>query len=768
MFSQNKVTKIIDVISYIFLAINILVVPFFLDRHLGNSYIIPKQYVFGGLIMITALVWLAKFVLTKKFQFASSALDKAILATGAIALVSAIFSVNIYDSFFGRSEYFSLNFISLILYFAFYYLLINFIRTEKKWRGIYDLLVFSGFVSFVIFITKSFFKINILDTFLGASWNTVDNINSIFGIWAIVILILTFGQLIKKDLKIFRTVAYFITGVLSLAVLLMLSFKVLWWMLLFSMVLLLLLGISFIKEIRLGWLSVLFFVLVMSAVFIFLGTPKFVQVNVPTEVALGFKSSWNIVQSTMFTSIKSFLVGSGLGSFGVDFSQFRDVSFNSDSVAWSLRFNQPYNTFFSLIAEGGIFFGITFIFLFLLAIGHVFNIWKKMRVNSFLKEEAVFTNETVLFESFLMAVVLIVLSIGAFVSFYGQVLWWVWWLVLALVMRGFSFYYRNFIHEKEFAMEDTPQYSLSFSFGLIVAMTALVMVSVFGIQLYTAEIDYAKASASGDYKKAEGYINSALEKRPNSDIYHAALAQIYLNEAVALSNNTTPDVQSISSLMAKAVNEAKSATDISPQSVALWENLATMYENASSLVPQARDWAIKSLQQAQVLEPTNPTSYWRLGNSYGALAKWDDAVKNYQKAIDLKPDYYSAYIGLSSAYEQTQKPAQAIEVYEQLISKNQLSPELLFNYGRLIYNRNGNGDRDLAEKVWKKVLESQPNYSNVLYSLGLLYETRGNKALALQYYYKVRDLNPNNKDILTKIQSLVGVSAPAPATTPVK
>lgn len=762
MFSQNRFTKIVDVISYIFLAINILAVPFFLDRHLGNSYIIPKQYVFGGLVLITAMLWLAKFVLTKKFEFASSALDKTILAIGSVALISSVFSVNVYDSFFGRSEYFTLNFISLILYFVFYYLIINFIRSESKWRGMYDLIVFSGFTSLFVFVLKAYLKLNILNSYLGSSWNTVDNINSVFGIWAIVILVLTFGQIIKKEIGIMRLVGYAVTGILAFAVLLMLSFNVLWWILLLAMALLLIFGISFIKEVRTGWLSVLFFVLVLSVIFIFFGTPKLVQVNVPTEVALGFRPSWSIIQSTLFSSVKSFFVGGGLGSFGVNFSQFRDVSFNSDSVAWSLRFNQPHNTFLGLIAEGGIFLGITFTFLFLVAIGHVFNIWKKMRNDGVLNDAANFSKNSVLFESFLMSIVLIVLTVGGLVSFYGQVLWWAWWLVLALVMRGFSFYYLNFIHEKEWSLEDTPQYSLSFSFGLIVAMTALVMISVFGIQLYTAEIDYAKAAASSDYKKAEGYINDALEKRPNSDIYHAALAQIYLNEAVAMSNGATPDVQAISSLMAKAVNEAKSATDLSPQSVALWENLATMYENASSLVPQARDWAIKSLQQARDLEPTNPTNYWRLGNSFSATAKWDDAIKNYQKAMDLKSDYYSAYVGLSNAYEQTQKTAQAIEMYEKLIAKNQFSPELLFNYGRLIYNRNEKGDRDLAEKVWKTVLEKQPTYSNVLYSLGLLYETRGNKALALQYYYKVRDLNPNNKDILTKIQSLVGASVPTP------
>ena len=37
-----------------------------------------------------------------------------------------------------------------------------------------------------------------------------------------------------------------------------------------------------------------------------------------------------------------------------------------------------------------------------------------------------------------------------------------------------------------------------------------------------------------------------------------------------------------------------------------------------------------------------------------------------------------------------------------------------------------------------------------------LYEGKGEKSTALQYYYKVKDLNPDNKDIIQKIRTLVG------------
>lgn len=765
MFNQLRVGRVIDMLSVIFIILNIILVPLYLDKNLNNFYIIPKAYVFGGLVLINILLWISKFIFTKKLQFTKTMIDIPILVIGVVALLSSVLSANIYDSFFGRAEYFTLNFVLLALFFSFYYVIANFVKTERLWRGILDSLMLVGLFTQLIFILKVAFKLEFFTKFIGQSWNTVDSLNSVFGIWAVIILIFSFGQLIKKNLTFGRILWSFLVGVLSLAVLVMLSFKILWIILLIALILMLMLGISFVREVNLGWITAMFALLVVTVIFIVFGTPKFIQMPVPTEVALGLSSSWSVTYSTIFSSVKDFFVGSGLGSFGVDFSQYRNASFNADPVAWSLRFNQPFNSLLSLLSEGGVLLLCAFVFLILLVLGHIFEVWNKIRITA--TSELNFKNDNILFECFLVAIAFVVLTIGLCLVFYSQVLWLTWWLMLALLTVGFSFYSRHFTNEKEWTLENTPQYSLSFSFSLIVVMTGLVMITVWGARLYLGEVAYAKAIISDNSKTAEVLINEALNKRPNSDIYHSALAQIYLNQAVENSKQANPDVQAISSIMAKAVNEAKFATDLSPKSVALWENLATMYENTSALVPEAREWALKSLQQARDLEPTNPLHWWRLGNNYSAMTKWDDAIKNYEKAIALKPDYFGAYVGLSNAYEQTQKIDKAIEVYEKIVGQNQSDPETLYNYGRLIYNRNGSGDRDLTEKIWMKVISIQPNYSNALYSLGLLFENRGDKSTALQYYYKVKDLNPNNKNITDKIKKLVGSSEVAvPATTP--
>ena len=292
-------------------------------------------------------------------------------------------------------------------------------------------------------------------------------------------------------------------------------------------------------------------------------------------------------------------------------------------------------------------------------------------------------------------------------------------------------------------------------------MAGITLVGVMGARMYVAETVYAQALTSKNYQEAQANLTKALGQRPNSDLYHAALAQVYLMQAVTLASTPNPDMQTISGYVAVAVNEAKKATEISPKSVAIWENLAIMYENAASLVPEAREWAIKSWQQAKDLEPTNPVLSWRLGNNYLLANKKDEAIKSYKEATELKADYLDAHMSLAQVYESDSKLDDAIEVYKKAFNLGTSNATFLFDFGRVLYNRNKEADRSDAEKLWLAAIRIQPNYSNALYSLGLYYETKGDKTTALQYYYKVKDLNPDNKDIIAKIKSLVG----APKTT---
>ena len=758
--TNTKLYKILDWCAFAVLLIIAVAVPLYFDKHLVNFYIIPKQYVFIGLTAMAFLLYCAKVVLSKKLEYRRSVLDWILVGWLFISLLSAVFSANIYDSFFGRGEYFVLNFLFLFFLALNFILNINFITTIARWRAVFDALVMVGGLTALLFVLKTVFSFDVLGLLGFSVWNSVDALNSQMGIWLITTMLLSAGFLVRQNLPIGRALAYFFVFLLSFASLILLSFNVLWWILLGGLIMLLLVAVSYVKEARMGWISVLFASLVLVVIFISFGTPKSLQSSLPAEVSLGFKPSWSIAYNTATAGFKNFLLGSGMGTFGVDFSLFRPGSFNYDQQAWSLRFNQPNNSLSAVLSEGGVLSLLALLFLIVFVLGHIFQAWYKKAKQATANLVSLDGGSTeVSLETMLISVIWLMLTGAMAVVFFGPVLWWLWFLFLGLTVTGLALSHDHITKLKVWQVDDTPQYSLSFSFTLIVVITAVIMVGVWGAKLYYGETVYARALQSKDLSSAEKEIGSALMQRASSDNYNAALAQIYLLQAGEMANKPNPDMQQVSLLVANAVNAAKKATDVSPRSVAIWENLATMYENAAVIVPDARGWAEKAIIEATNLEPSNPVLWWRLGNNYSLAGKWEDAQKAYEQAIKLKNDYLGSYVGLANVYEQKRDIDKAVETYRTIMPYALNNPEALFNFGRLLYNRNKSTDRDDAEKLWKESVRISPNYSNALYSLGLMYEARGDRARALEYYYKVKDLNPGSKDVNDKIRSMVGGSA---------
>ncbi|TSC84216.1 MAG: SLEI family protein [Parcubacteria group bacterium Gr01-1014_13] len=755
MSTQNQgLIKFFDLASYGVILLNIILASLFIDKNLFNPHVLSKQYVFIGFLLLSLLLFAVKIVLAKKISYRLSVLDIPLLIFLAVALVSALFSVNLYDSFLGRGEYFILNFVFLFFLVLFYFVIVNTLHNPERWRGVFDTVLLVGGAASTLFILKTLFGLNL--PFVGFAWNVVDSVNSSFSLWMIIIFILSAGSLIKKNIGVSRALFYFFIMILAAVPLLVMGYAFLWWVMLVGLILLLLLGVSFLQDARLGWLSVLFALLIVTSVFIMFGSPRSLQSVLPAETSLSAKPSWSITKNVLFSGAKDFLVGSGLGTFAVDFSKFRTVDFNFDKTAWSLRFNQPLNTFFAILSEGGLLLALGFVFMLLFVLGHVFTTWFKSRGSSSgITFSLNLSKSNIRLDVFLTVIAWIVMWVGMVTNFYNVSLWIFWWLLLGMIISGLSLLGHNVVKEKHFTLENTPQYKLAFSFSVIVVMAAVVMVGVIGVRFYFADRIFVGALASQDYAVAESKLQKALSLHGNSDIYHSALARAYLVQASKLAQESKPDVQVVTDLLARAVNEAKTATDISPNAVAIWENLATMYDNAAALVPEAMDWSVKSLNRASELEPTNPVIVWRLGNNYMLQNNFAKAIEYYQKSIDLKKDYVAAYVSLTAAYESNKELDKAIETYRNLLPLGVNNSEILFNFGRLLYNRGARNDKDDAEKLWLEAVRIQPNYSNALYSLGLFYEVRSEKTKALEYYYKVKDLNPGNKEIIAKIKSLV-------------
>jgi tetratricopeptide (TPR) repeat protein len=524
--------------------------------------------------------------------------------------------------------------------------------------------------------------------------------------------------------------------------------------------LLLVVGFTVLAETRSAILLTVFSLFLLSLLLIFFDTPAFFKWGEPREIALGAGASWQITREAFLHNAKTFLIGTGPGTFKQDFSIYRTPEYNLIGALWTYRFDRPYNSLFGLLVEIGVLGTVAFLFLLMLGIGGIFAAWIKTRPSAWekikpLNNQTEAENNLIRLEVFVLSAALIAGTVGFCISFYDLALWWMWWLLFGLAAVGTSVFIPSLVKERRVSLEVSPQYALAASFGVVLFFTALMVLGIFGSRLYLAEVYYQKANQTDNLVFADAYLQKAIKYHPNYAPYHLTLALNSLQMAKMESDKANPDMAVLGERVSSAINASRDATDLWPNDVETWETRGIMYLNAQTLAPDATIWAEEAFRRGVELEPTNPLLYWRMGQMMEMNKKDKEAEDAYKKAIELKPDFLPAYAQLSELLEKQNRLDEAIALYEPIFETIKINPEFLFNLGRLFYNRNNQGDWARAEQVWLQSVAIDQNYSNALYSLGLLYEKIGKKSEAVKYFKKVRELNPGNPDIGKKIEAIL-------------
>jgi tetratricopeptide (TPR) repeat protein len=261
------------------------------------------------------------------------------------------------------------------------------------------------------------------------------------------------------------------------------------------------------------------------------------------------------------------------------------------------------------------------------------------------------------------------------------------------------------------------------------------------------------------------FLEKSVKLNPKSSRYKIDLSNSYLTQALNEIQKPAEarDQRLILDSMAKAINfakglkneiEIKGATEISPNWVLVWENLARIYREIIPFVenPQiALEHGIKSFEKAIKLEGKNPILHTELGKLYLLKGEIEKAESEFKKAVELKEDYLDGKIQLALIFERKGDFDQAIKKMEEIVKNFPFNVEAHFQLGRLYFNR----DRiDEAILQFEMAISIMPNHSNSLYSLGIAYERKGEKEKALEYFQKVLELNPGNPEVLRKIEEL--------------
>lgn len=777
---SNLFNRVIKISIYLL----VFLLPLFFLPFSFEFFEFNKQYLLCFLVSIAFFAWLAKMVLIdKEIRFRRSPLDIPVLAFLAVAILSAIFSVDKNSSLFGFYGRFSDGILTLISFGALYFLVTNNVgiksekaknRNEKQKtksevekistdssardslsiisvRGVK--VAFNWSVFFVVLISYlSVFgvweKINVLFAGKLPQFLLVRIFNPVAGSLeglavflaaVLVLLVSRFVVGIKGRLeKIF--IWALILAVLFL--LLIIGFRSVWIVILLSSVFFV--GFALWKRMfreDVNRLLLPIFLVVIAAVFMFVNNAELIR-NViplpalPQEQVLSQGQSFTIGAKTIIGGKKDFFLGSGIGTWHYDFAKFKSEKFNQNTL-WSIRFDRPGSHIAEILGTMGLLGMAAYLFLVGLFLALSYFVLEKNK------------------QGIPYLMLFLALLIGQFVFYQTVILGFMFWLALALSVVG----WQKQASEKILSFKDFPELSLVFSVILTILGLFLLIGYLFSARFYLADINYREATVQGDIRRLE----KAVALNPEQPQYKIILSRAYFGQAlaelqkpaeqidqVALSTNV---YLALTYLKGGAVGTStiKGATELAPNRVAAWETLAMIYRDIQGLASGSLDWAIKSFEKAISLEPANPILHTELGKMYVIANKIDEAKKEFEKARALKPDYVDSSVQLVSVYEKENNLDEAIKQMESLSALYPQNVDILFQLGRIYYN-NHRADDAIAQ--FEQVVILMPGHSNAHYSLGVIYQSRGEKGKAIKEFETVLQLNPGNQDVQSRLNQL--------------
>lgn len=319
-------------------------------------------------------------------------------------------------------------------------------------------------------------------------------------------------------------------------------------------------------------------------------------------------------------------------------------------------------------------------------------------------------------------------------------------------------------------LNENPAINIIAKIILVVFALAFVILAFFGIRFYLANVAYQKALTCSNRNDSINGLEKAIKLNPYRSEYKISLARIILKEVSSelAKPRNEQDIGRIQKMVDSAVSEAKAASQISSNNVAVQETLGSVYRDIRFLAQGAEIWTVKSFEKAISLEPTNPVLTVELGKAHLYLAEsgsslsgetdeenLDEAINQFNRATKLKNDYWDAYCQLAIGLEAKGETKEAIKKLEEIDKQALISDpdfaEVIFQLGRLYYNT---GRTDEAISRFQQVIKFFPNHSNAHYSLGVVYAKQGRRDEALKEFEKVLELNPESEDVKQKIEEL--------------
>lgn len=201
-----------------------------------------------------------------------------------------------------------------------------------------------------------------------------------------------------------------------------------------------------------------------------------------------------------------------------------------------------------------------------------------------------------------------------------------------------------------------------------------------------------------------------------------------------------------------------------------------------------KNWseALKCLEAAVLVEPSNPVFYNNIGSLLYRQSKIEEALVQFEKAIDRYPNYADAHANLGHCYVLQDKTDLAITHYQISLQININNLSVQHNLGMLFvqqrcfleaepflqysYKQDPNAETlfhlalvyaglgQVSEAIvcYEGVLKQEISHENAAHNLATLYLQEKNVEKACEYYQRAFTINSSNMTAKHMIQALKG------------
>jgi len=337
------------------------------------------------------------------------------------------------------------------------------------------------------------------------------------------------------------------------------------------------------------------------------------------------------------------IFGTGVETFALAYYKYRPAEHNLVSE-WDYLYNKAHNEYLNYLATTGIFGLGTYVLMIA-----TFLFLSLSWVIKHAKEDKA---KTLLIVSLLAGYLSILVS-----NFFGFSVVIV--NIYFFLIPAFVFSITKLLSDKQwsisFAKSNQKQETVGLfqNFGICLVTIVGIMLSFLLFRFWQADVLYAlgyNLDRVNQYQQAAQKLHDGVAIRGSEPVFKDELS---INDAVlAVAYAQNKDATTAAALAGEALTVSNDIVTNHPNNVVFWKTRVRILYTLSQLNPAYLQEALKAIQVASTLAPTDAKISYNLGVLYGQTGDSKKAVETLENTIKLKADYRDAYFALSLFYHE--------------------------------------------------------------------------------------------------------------------